>query len=337
MRYKKLLPYFLALILSLSFTHNALALTVTPIRLEVIGQPGETLYQDITITNEQKVPLLFYTSFANFESQGESGNPSFTDDKQDLASWMNTDSSIHLNPKESKTVKVKIVIPTTAEPGGHFAAVFFGTIPNAGKNAEIGIGAKTGTLILLSVPGNVKEGGGLIDFITSGHTRFYNTLPVAFSYRFKNDGGDRIKPVGKITMHDILYIPEDTIDANPSQGNILPGSTRRFEVDWVKHPRAKDYVAPTGAFAQFFDQAGYEWSNFAIGPYFAKINLLYGTSATRISKTVFFFVCPWQLLIILIIILFIVIWGGKKLIKRYNSHIIQKARAGMTPIDANHV
>jgi hypothetical protein len=337
MRINKSLPYYLALLILFFFARDAYALTITPIRIEVSGNPGQVLTENITLTNEQKTPTTFYSSFANFEAQGESGNPSFTDATQDLASWMSTDASIHLDPNESKTVKVKIIIPNDAEPGGHFAAAFFGTFPSSSNTAQVGIGAKTGALILLSVNGSVKEAGGLLDFSTKDHKIFYNTLPVSFVYRFKNDGGDRIKPVGKITMHDLVYLPADRIDANPSQGNILPGSTRRFEVEWLMNGRSKEYVAPSGAVARFFDQAGYQFKNFAVGPYFARVNLLYGTEGLHVTKTAFFFVFPWQMLLVLIVILFAIWWIGRKLLRRYNRHIIKKARqAEKRPSDAHH-
>lgn len=305
------------------------ALSVSPPRIEIQGNPGETIKQEMTLTNDTENTQIFYSSFANFEAQGETGNPSFVQSGNDLGSWMSAESSVTLKPGQSVIVPIQINIPSNAEAGGHFAAIFWGTTPSVTGASAVSIGAKIGTLILLSVPGNVKEDGGLVSFSTVDKKFLHTTLPVSFEYRFKNDGGDRIKPVGKITMHDLVYIPEDRIDANPGGGNILPGSTRRFNIDWVKNPRDKDYVAPTGVFAQFFDQALYEWNNFAIGPYFAKLDLLYGTSANRVSKTAFFFVFPWQLLICLIVIGTIVFWGGKKLISKYNRHIIKKARAGM--------
>lgn len=318
---------------------QASALTVSPPRVELQGNPGEVLKQDVTLTNDTKNTQIFYSSFKNFEAQGETGNPSFVDSKNDLDTWMSTEESVALKAGQSIIVPVTISIPDKAEPGGHFAAVFWGTAPDVSSGSNVSIGAKVGMLILLSVNGDVKEEAGLVSFSTSENKTFYNTLPVSFVYRFKNDGGDRVKPVGKITMHDIFYIAEDKIDVNPASGNVLPGSTRRFDVDWVKNPRSKDYVEPTGVFAKFFDQAIYQWRNYAFGPYFAKLNLLYGTSATRVTKYTFIFVFPWQLLICLTIILFIVISGGKKLIKRYNRHIIQKARLGMkTPgDDVTHV
>jgi hypothetical protein len=327
----------LTLALFLGFRGSAYAITLSPVRIEVTGNPGESITKEIILTNESDGLITYYSSFANFEASGESGNPSFVNAKEDLGTWMTTDSSVTLKPKESKTLNFHINIPKNAEPGGHFAAIFWSTTPDT-EGAGLSIGARAGILILLSVNGDVKEEGGLLDFSMKDKKIFYTTLPVSFSYRFKNDGGDRIKPVGKIKMHDLIYIPEDTIDANPGGGNILPKSTRKFNVDWVKKPRSKDYIAPTGLIANFFDQALYEWHNYAFGPYFAKLNVLYGTNATRATETVFFFVLPWQLLICLAVIFIIVFWGGKKLIRRYNRHIIQKARLGMnTPNGANHV
>ncbi|MDE2031347.1 MAG: hypothetical protein KGI58_03780 [Patescibacteria group bacterium] len=318
--------------------HTASALSVSPPRVELQGNPGQTITQDMTLTNDTKSTEIFYSSFANFEAQGETGNPAFVQSKDDLDTWMTTEKSVALKAGQSIIVPVKINIPDSADPGGHFAAVFWGTAPTTVGSSAVSIGAKVGMLILLSVAGDVKEAGGLLSFSTANNQFWYNTLPVSFEYRFKNDGGDRIKPIGQITIHDMVYLPADRLDANIGEGNVLPSSTRRFNVDWIKNPRSKDYVAPTGMFAKFFDQALYEWKNFAVGPYLAKLDLIYGTGAIHTGKSVFIFVFPWQLLICLTIIFIIVFWGGRKLIRRYNNHIIQKARAGMnTPNDANHV
>jgi hypothetical protein len=296
--------------------------------MEVSGNPGETLTKEITLINDNDSDENYYSSFANFEASGDTGNPSFVEPKNDIGTWMSAPSVVTLGPRDSQTVKLNIKIPEDASAGGHFGAIFWGTSPTT-PGLGVAIGAKTGVLILLSVNGDVEEAGGLVDFDTKDKKIWYNTLPVSFVYRFRNDGGDRIKPVGKITMRDLFYIPEDRIDANPTSGNILPNSTRRFDVNWVKNPRAKDYIAPDGNVAKFFDTALYQWRNFAVGPYWAKMSLLYGTEATRVSKTAFFFVFPWQLLLCLAIIITIVWWGGKKFIKRYNRHIIAKARLGM--------
>jgi hypothetical protein len=322
-----LVPLVVAIVTLFSLANTSYALSISPVRIEVSGNPGETITKEITLINESEGNVTYYSSYANFEASGDTGNPSFVEPKDDIGTWMDAPGAIILKPQESKKVEVSIKIPNNAEPGGHFGAVFWGTSPN-NPNSGVSIGAKTGVLVLLSVNGDVKEAGGLVDFGTKDDKVFYNTLPVTFIYRFRNDGGDRIKPVGKITMRNLFFIPTK-IDANPTSGNILPNSTRKFEVNWVKNPRAKDYVEPTGILAKFADQAMYQWRNFAIGPYFTKINLLYGTEAIRVTKSKFIFIFPWQLIICLVVIFIIVWWGGRKIIRRYNRHIIRKAQASI--------
>jgi hypothetical protein len=320
---------FIAGILSFFFSATvAHALTITPVRIEINGDPGTTLTEEMTLINEQDTTITYYSSYANFEAQGDTGSPAFVNPTEGIGTWMKTAPSITLGPKESKTISLAITIPANTTPGGYFGAIFWGTAPESTTPGEVAISAKTGMLVLLSVNGEVKEAGGLVDFQTKNKTFWYNTLPVSFEYRFRNDGGDRVKPVGKITIRNTVYLRADRIDANPVQGNILPSSTRKFTVDWIKHPESADAPLATSAMGAFFHKVGYQWRNFAVGLYFANIDIAYGTQGQRATDTVKFFVFPWQLLIVLVLALFIIWRGGKKLLKAYNRFIISKARAG---------
>lgn len=306
---------------------SARALTLTPARFELRGNPGDVLTEEMTLINENNDTETFYSSFANFEAQGETGSPTFINPTDDLGTWMTADPSVTLAPRQQKKVDFTISIPKDAEPGGHFAVVFWGTSPSGATG--VSIGAKTGVLVLLSVNGDVKQEAGLLNFNTTNKKFWYETLPVDFEYRFRNDGGDRIKPSGTITLRDTFFIRASRLDANPSEGNVLPASTRRLTVEWQKYSRPLDYVEPSGFFARFWSSAVYEWKNFALGLYSAHLNVAYGTDAVHVKKTTWFFVFPWQLVIILAVIIFIVLWGGKKLIRRYNRFIIERARANM--------
>lgn len=337
-KYRVLLALFATIALSVFlFPDDLFALTLTPTRFEISGNPEETLNGEMLLINEGEKSETYYSSFSNFEAQGESGSPAFVDPKDGLGTWITTEfSSIDLAPGQQKIVKFKINIPKDAEPGGHFAVIFWGTTP-AGDKGAVSIGAKTGILVLLSVNGEVKEAGGLLDFKTKDNKFWYSTLPVTFEYRFKNDGGDRIKPEGKITILDTIFLPTKRLDANPVQGNILPNSTRKLGVDWIEYERANDYVPPTGIFRKFWSDVYYQWKNFAVGLYSAHLNIGYGTQGAHAKKTVFFFVFPWQLVFVILLIFITVFWGGKKLIKRYNKFIIEKARAGMNiPSNSSH-
>ncbi|MEK7588485.1 MAG: hypothetical protein AAB438_01570 [Patescibacteria group bacterium] len=327
----KSLKIFVVLIIAFvgfSFrSYKVEALSLTPVRFELKGDPGQTIVDEILLTNETTSTETFYSSFANFEAQGESGNPAFVDPKEGLGTWMKTQEVVSLEPGTTKTIPFSIQIPKDAEPGGHFAVIFFGNSPK-NDTSTVSIGSQAGILVLLSVNGDVKQAGGITSFSKKENKFFYNTLPISFEYKFKNDGNDRMKPEGKLVLRNMIYYPTEKLDGNPIQGNILPNSTRKFEVTWVNNPRAKDYVEPTNILAKFFDEVVYQWKNFAFGLYGAKLDLSYAGLTFSGGKTLYFFVFPWQLLIVIIIVLFIILFGGGKALKKYNRYIIEKARAG---------
>jgi hypothetical protein len=315
----------------LFYSNIASALTLTPIRYEVEGERGGTVNVEVTLLNETENAETYYISYSNFEAQGETGNPNFVDPTYGIGTWMSSPPVVDLMPGEAKTVPITINIPIDAEPGGHFGVVFWGTNPPVSEGNQVAIGAKTGLLVLLSVLGDVKEAGGIAGFGLKENKFFYNTLPVNFEYRFRNDGGDRIKPDGKISIRNTFYLPAEKLNANPVEGNILPGSTRRFEVPWVENPRESDYVAPKNPLSKFFDDALYQLKNFAFGFYFAKLSLSYGANMGMFQESdpKAFFVFPWQLLLVIAFILVIVFYFGGKLLARYNRHIIERAKKEM--------
>ena len=327
LHHKTFLNIFVIVLFSICFLPlDVNAFTLTPARFEIRGNPGETLNEEIIVINETTKAETYFASFANFEAQGESGSPSFVEPKDDLGTWMNAgEASFTLNPGQQKVIPLTINIPAGAEPGGHFAVIFFGTSP-AGGGGQVAVGAKTGALVLLSVNGDVKEEGGLLSFNTLGSQFFYNTLPVALEYRFRNDGGDRIKPEGVIKIRNTVFLPADYLNANPVEGNVLPNSTRKLEVKWLKYERPNDYVVPSNFFKKFWSDVYYQWKNFAVGLYSAKLDVAYGSEEVHVKKTTYFFVFPWQLVLVMLVTFVVVFFGGKIFIRSYNRYIIKKAR-----------
>ena len=315
--------YFLILtifLLSVIPIKHASALTVSPARIEISGARGETITKEITLFNENKISSQkLYVSFANFEANGESGTPKFITPTDGIGTWMSPPKDILLKPNETKNISVSIKIPDTADGGGHFGAVFFGTAPESKGQGQVAISAKTGVLVLLSVAGDVTEAGGLISFNTKSKKFFYTTLPVDFEYRFRNDGNDRVKPKGTITIRNGVFYPTERLDANASLGNVLPNSTRLFQLSWGQG------LSPS-SINSFFDAVRFEWKNFAFGPYFARLSLSYGSNMQASSQPLFFVVIPWHLIIVVLVIIFFLLVGGKKLLRSYNDHIIKKAR-----------
>ncbi len=322
---QRCLSFLLAFALTLGLfgtVPGADALTVSPVKLELRGDPGATVGSSFRLINEQDSETTFYVSFANFEAQGEDGTPSFVESGTDLATWIRLIpaelNSVTLAPGASQDIYFEVNIPEDATPGGHFAAIFWGTSPeSAGESMDLGLGAKVGILTFLSVNGQVDEEGGLIEFGLAEDKKVYNTLPVDFYYRFQNDGGDRVVPQGMISIKNIFGVETDEVSANLSESNVLPLSVRRFEVSWGE--------SLTEEAQTFWDRVEAQWDQFAFGPYKAEITLTYGTEQSTVVSELRFWAFPWQLLLVLGLSLLLVFTFGTILIRKYNRWIIAQA------------
>lgn len=321
---------------------SAFALTIAPMKLELKGDPGQVVEGKYELFNEQNFDITFYSSFQNFEANDEGGSPTFVNTKEGLATWMSTQKSIVLKAGQHADLRFKITIPKNAEPGGYFAAIFLGTTPPpADGQTAVSVGAKTGILILLTVSGDIKEGGGLVEFSTENNQRFFNALPVKFTYRFQNSGGDRMKPLGDITIKDMAWLTTDIFDANENSGNILPRSARRFVAKWngaqelekgeTKDERQKKNDADLAktkegnVFARFWHTVGYQWEHFAMGMYTARLHLTYGSDSRVAQDSYIFFVLPWQLMLVMLVGFTLLFFGLRFGVKRYNRWIIRTA------------
>jgi hypothetical protein len=321
----------LALMLSFGVPNQVYALTITPIRYEISGDPGETLTEKMGLVNETKNTQTFYASFSNFEAQGDTGSPTFVDAKEGLATWITTEqASVTLPAGAQKEIEFRIKIPKDATPGGYFAAVFWGTNPGS-VPGQVSIGTKTGMLVLLSVNGDVTEQAGLVDFQLHNNKHFYKELPVGFQYRFSNQGGDRVKPKGNVVIRSILGWTVKKVNANPNDGNVLPGTTRKFVPEWSKRDTvdARDEIKIRNEKYSFKKEVKDEWHNFAVGIYRAKVVATFGTvNQTIKSSSVYFVVFPWELLLVLFVIGIPTFFILRVIIRRYNRSVIRKAQKG---------
>ena len=329
------LSIILVFMLLLIFIQPVFALTISPVRMEIKGDPGKTVNGQIELFNEQNETKIFYSSSQNFEARGDSGAPYFLPDTtKGLASWITVQESVTLQSQERKKIPFSVQIPKNAEAGGYFAAILWGTSPAKEQGGgQVSIGGKLGVLILLSVSGETKEGGGLLDLKIDESGRFVNSLPITFTYRFSNDGSERVKPSGELKIKNLFGFTKATLNANAQSGNVLPGSIRKFSVIWIEKNQEKSDVfslPETKEKLGFFATVKNQWQNFALGPYKAELDLVYGAlseeQATNKAKASYrFFVVPWQLLIIIIIILAIVGFIGWFGLKKYNQWITKKA------------
>ncbi len=304
-------------LLVIGFARTSYALTVSPAKIEVAADPGQTITGKIEIFNEQAESKTFYTSYENFESRGSSGAPYFIGADKGLATWIQTDSEVSVASGERLPVPYTITVPSNAKPGGYFAAVFFGSQTQQGTSGgEVTIGGKIGVLVLLRVNGEVEESAGLVDFNAEEGKKFFSTLPIILNYKFNNAGGDRVVPKGEINIKNTFRVSAVRLSANEREGSVLPGSTRQFDVAWSSDDM--DSKKEVG----FFGQAMGQLKDFHFGWYTANLDISWGGGGETASDSFSFFIVPWQLLLIVVAIIAVVKYGVKGALRRYRRSII---------------
>jgi hypothetical protein len=317
---------FLGAAFGILFTaHSAFALTVSPVKLETVGDPGTTITGELILLNEEDKEVTYYSSYERFDAEGESGNPVFSYATEGLPTWITVRDSVTLQPHERITVPYTIEIPLNATPGGNFAAIFWNSIPPNQLNPnEVALGAKVGILMLLRVSGDITEGGNLLEFGIENNQTFFTNPPVNFWYRFKNTGLDRVKPSGTVTIKNTFGIRAAQFNANPTDGNALPDSIRRLTTTWSDKDHWDKEVKPPEN-PSFLSQAWYEVQHFHLGRFTAKLHLEYGTEGKTTDAKVSFLMVPWHALALILPALFILLVLGIILVKRYNRWIIRRA------------
>jgi len=296
--------------------HDAQALTLSPVKIEVTGNPGQTLRGELEMLNEQSFTKTYYSSYENFEPSGDTGSPRFIGATEGLATWMQTEPSVSVTSGQTIKIPYTITIPATAEPGGYFAAIFWGEDNPAAKQAgEVAIGGKLGALILLRVAGDIPEAAGIQDYGTLNAKQYFTHLPISFSYRFKNEGGDRVVPLGTIAITNLFGSTVASINANETEGSVLPNSIRKFSNSWGTV--VKD--APAKSFIQVVEEQA---SDFHLGYYTATLSLTYGANNNKAQSHIWFVMIPWQLLLVCLLGVCVLVM----IVRLYTKWVIARSR-----------
>ena len=139
-----------------------------------------------------------------------------------------------------------------------------------------------------------------------------------------------MKPTGSVVIRSIFGWVAKKVNANPYDGNVLPGTTRKFSPEWSRRDSVdvRDQEISRNESYSFKKAVSDEWHNFAFGIFRAKVVATFGTTHQEAkSRAVYFVVFPWELLLVIIIVGIPVYFILRGMIRRYNRSIIRKAQA----------
>lgn len=290
-------------------------LKVSPVVTNIVINPGQSQVVDVSVQNVTQTDVTLQVLVNDFTaSTDESGAPALLLDpgqyapSHSLKRFIPPISNIMVKAGQQQVVPVTIAVPQNAPGGGYYGAVRFAAAATNGNN-NVTLSASVGSLILVKVPGNIKEDLSLVSFgaaspDNSTHVVFTSGKGLLASVRFRNSGDVQEQPFGKVLLESggKQLAAYELNDATP-RGNVLPDSIRRFTVN--------------------LDKVG------SLGKYTLVGNFGYGSSGQLLSGTTTFYVIPiWGIVIVLLILGLIAffIFGFPRLLRAYNERVIRAAK-----------
>jgi hypothetical protein len=293
------------------------ALEIAPPLLTLTANPGQTVKATLQLRDVAKTDLIVTNEVNDFVASGESGTPKILTDKDDannpfsLKSWIVALPSFQLAPGKIQTLNVSINVPANASPGGHYGVIRFTGTPPKLEGTGVSLSASLGTLVLLTVNGNLKHKLSVEQFATTNGTNtkgIFESAPVNFEARLKNTGNVQEEPTGNIMVTDMFGKTVGGVNINVPPHNILPNSIRKFTAVMDKTVIGTKHL---------------------FGKYTAELNVSYGGGKqTVLTDRITFWVIPYKLIAAIIVILIAGFFGLRYGLRRYNQAIINRAQGG---------
>lgn len=292
------------------------ALEIAPPVITLSADPGQTLTTQISLRDISSGPLIVTGQINDFVAAGEDGTPKILlDDDEEaeqnpysLRNWVNPLSELLLQPQEIQNLPVTINVPADAAPGGYYGVVRFTATPPELEGTGVSLSASLGSLLLVTVKGDAKVGMKIEEFAVTKNDKagsVFQSTPITFTQRLKNTGNIHLQPAGQVTVTDMFGKKIAAVNINLPPGNVLPQSIRKFS-----QPLDSSVLGNKKLF----------------GRYTADLKVIYGVDKQEVTSSMTFWVIPYQLIGGIILALIIGFFGLRFAIKRYNNHIISKAR-----------
>jgi hypothetical protein len=295
-------------------TNSGQALEIAPPLIYLSVSPGQTVSTQILIRDVSGTALVVSGQANDFVASGEDGTPKVllnndTNDPYSLKSWVVPPADLQLIPKQIKTLPVTINVPANASPGGHYGVIrFTASAPTLNGGSGVSLSASIGALMLITVSGKITENLSIAEFSVNHNGKtgtVFQSGPVGFVERLKNNGNVHEQPVGQVTVTDMFGKKLASVNVNLPPGNVLPASTRKF--------------------SQVLDKSVIG-NKKLFGHYTAKLSITYGTSKKVLSDSLGFWVIPFRLIGIVIIGLVAAFFILRYVIRRYNRRILEQAQ-----------
>ena len=221
------------------------SLSVSPTLVEFTADPGGSIVQPITVTNEGSDAINIVVSVEDL-LQG----------REDVSatSWFEVSpNNVELPPGETEDVKVRIEVPQDATGGGHYVAVVLNTATAVAAGRQgftgggAGVGARIESVFLVTVKSpDLTLEGGVVRLVPIA--RGEDTL--GFRLEIQNSGNVHFYPTGTV---DVVNESGEVVGqvSLPETPPVYPETSRSFELAGTISLPPDDYSA--------ISKVGYGW------------------------------------------------------------------------------
>jgi len=325
MTYRKLISSCLVAVLSLAaLTLPASAATATPnsgnglkispVVTNLTINPGQTQTVTVHVQNVTSAAVTLQVFINDFTAtDDESGtpalllNPNQYAPSHSLKRFVTPINNLTLQAGEARDVKAIVSVPKDAPGGGYYGAVRFAPASASGEN-NITLSASVGSLILVKVPGTIREDVKLLSLdvhheSSGAQVIFTTSKGLIAAARFQNNGDVQEQPFGKILLKQgTKQIAAYEINDMTPRGNVLPDSIRKFTVN--------------------LDKVG------AFGKYTVVGNFGYGTNGQLLTGQTTFYVIPIFIIVVVAAVILLILFCVlilPRLVRSYNRRVVQRA------------
>lgn len=262
-------------------------MTVSPPRVELKLDPGETAEGVIKLINDSNEAITFDVVMQDFIVDNNQGVPNILppdalSNKYSASTWIGLDSQQVTVPAGTRQeLSYYVQVPQDAKPGGHYAAVIYSPVAQdqGAQGSGSQVTSQIGTLFYVTVNGPVSEKADVTLF---DGPRFSEYGPVEIATQVRNLGDNHITPKGYISISNMFgkqsYVQELT------SRNIFPETGLNYQ-----------------------NELGKKWM---FGRYKAELLGSYGANNNQpLTAAFYFWVIPWKLLLALVALLTAVILG----------------------------
>lgn len=295
------------------------ALSIAPKKNYVVT-PGDTIEDTLRITNVDNTrPLSLQLSVIDFTYTDDTGTPKLIVDQDipmktwSLKPYIEVPESVTIQPGESETVDISLLMPEEQGAGSYYSAILYST-GSTSDGGNVGLSASGTTLVFATVPGEVNQDLTLKNFgayfgkspDSDGYSKVSMQKPKEIAYTLENKGNVAESPVGSIIYKHMFGQEKKITDVNPNGSLALIGQSRTF----VSCIELKELEEDDNSRARVCEDK-FMWP----GLYTMHLDLYYGQNGNNTREVVgssYFWYLPWWFLVpVLLIVAIIIIFTWK--------------------------